>query len=58
MNGVQYGVNHTMCLPDYPGNVPNPPDDAMKQAILDKHNQYRSEVSPKAGNMMKMVSMS
>ena len=56
VNGVKYPDGHTMCLPDATNMTPLPPSDAEKQEAVDAHNKFRSGVSPKASNMMKMAS--
>ncbi|XP_067684997.1 cysteine-rich secretory protein 3-like [Haliotis asinina] len=46
-------VNYTLCLKDVGTEAPLSAVD--KQAILDRHNAYRSHVSPTATNLVKLV---
>ncbi|XP_071083982.1 cysteine-rich venom protein Mr30-like [Haliotis cracherodii] len=46
-------ANYTLCLVDI--GTDDPLSAADKQAIVDKHNTYRSNVSPTATNMVKLV---
>ncbi|XP_046574007.1 peptidase inhibitor 16-like [Haliotis rubra] len=46
-------ANYTLCLVDNGADAPLSAAD--KQAIVDKHNDYRSNVSPTATNMVKLV---
>ncbi|XP_067685387.1 cysteine-rich venom protein Mr30-like [Haliotis asinina] len=46
-------ANYTMCLVDKGVDVPLSAED--KQAIVDKHNDFRSKASPTATNLVKVV---
>ncbi|XP_067683279.1 cysteine-rich venom protein Mr30-like [Haliotis asinina] len=46
-------ANYTLCLVDNGADAPLSAED--KQAIVDKHNYFRSKVSPTATNLVKVV---